>query len=349
MKREIRLGETDSLSPPPADVLSPASMTATAETIAQCQLKNGMIPWFPEGHCDPWNHIEAAMALTATGYLAEAEKAYQWLADSQLSNGAWHQYYLADSVKDDKLDTNCVAYVATGVWHHFLATEDRGFLEEMWPVVKAGIEFVCEYQMPRGEVLWAVHPDGRAWPFALLTGSSSISHSLGCALKIATSLGEDRPDWKNARRRLRKVIARNPAAFAPKERWAMDWYYPVLTGAVKGKKAKRRMREGWDKFVLEGKGTRCVADKEWITTAETAECAIACLVAGDRESAQNLLCWAQQNRDADHCYWTGLVFPQQVRFPAGEKTNYSSAAMILAAGVLGVLPSEATRKLWLQD
>ena len=26
-----------------------------------------MIPWFPGGHCDPWNHVECAMALDVVG------------------------------------------------------------------------------------------------------------------------------------------------------------------------------------------------------------------------------------------------------------------------------------------
>ena len=39
----------------------------TAESIASLQLDTGMIPWFPGGHCDPWNHVETAMALDVAG------------------------------------------------------------------------------------------------------------------------------------------------------------------------------------------------------------------------------------------------------------------------------------------
>ena len=38
----------------------------------------------------------------------------------QRPDGAWHQYYLADRVEQDKLDANVCAYVAAGVWHHCL-------------------------------------------------------------------------------------------------------------------------------------------------------------------------------------------------------------------------------------
>ena len=32
-----------------------------------------MIPWFEGGHCDPWNHVEAAMALSVGGFHDEAD------------------------------------------------------------------------------------------------------------------------------------------------------------------------------------------------------------------------------------------------------------------------------------
>jgi hypothetical protein len=37
------------------------------------------------------------------------------------------------------------------------------------------------------------------------------------------------------------AIRTQPDAFEPKTRWAMDWCYPVLTGALTGDKAKARM------------------------------------------------------------------------------------------------------------
>ena len=100
--------------------------TATVDAIAEWQLPNGMIPWFPGGHADPWNHVEAAMALALGGRRAEAERAYEWLADVQRADGSWHQYYLADSIEQDKLDANIIAYVAAGVWHHWLLLPATG-------------------------------------------------------------------------------------------------------------------------------------------------------------------------------------------------------------------------------
>ena len=81
-------------------------------------------PVVPGGHCDPWNHVEAAMALTVAGLDDEADRAYQWLVDTQLPDGSWFNYYLATGIEDPRLDTNVCAYLATGAWHRYVSTGD---------------------------------------------------------------------------------------------------------------------------------------------------------------------------------------------------------------------------------
>ena len=317
------------------NVVSTEELIETAEAIIDWQLPNGMIPWFPGGHSDPWNHIEAAMALAVTGHLDEAENAYLWLKENQLPNGAWHHYYLANEIEDPKHDSNVVAYVATGVWHHWLMTHDRGFLETMWSVVEPAIDFVLSLQTPRGEIIWAMHPDGTPWSYALLTGSSSICHSLRCAISTEEELGHERPDWELSLANLAHMVKKYPdKAFAPKERWAMDWYYPVLSGVVSGEQGKTLLSEKSNIFIMEDKGVKCVSDQPWITTAETCECAIAYLTAGDTQKAESLFLWSQDMRQKDGHYLTGVVHPTKQSFPEAEKTTYSSAAVILAADAI---------------
>jgi hypothetical protein len=316
------------------DAVTSDELAATVGCIAEWQLPSGMIPWFPGGHADPWNHVEAAMALALGGHLQAAERAYDWLVRMQRPDGAWHQYYLADSVEQDKLDTNVCAYIAIGVWHHFLLTGDEGFVETMWPVVERAVDFVLELQRPRGEIIWARHADGTPWSFALLTGSSSICHSLRGAIALAEHLGHERPDWELSAGRLANAIAHQPEAFAPKHRWAMDWYYPVLTGVVGGAEGRARLEEREPTFVMDGKGVRCVSDRPWVTVAETCECALAHLAVGDRERAEELFGWAQQFRHDDGRYWTGTVFPDESRFPGGERSTYTAASVVLAADAL---------------
>jgi hypothetical protein len=310
--------------------LSPAEVAATASWIADWQLPSGMIPWFPGGHADPWNHIEATMALSLAGRTVEADRALAWLVSNQHSDGSWCRYYVGDRVEDPKRDANVCAYVATGVWFHYLVTGDGGGLERMWPVVERAIGFVLQLQQPGGEVLWCVEADGRPARFALLTGSSSILHSLRCALAMATALGHERPDWELAAGRLAHAVIHREDAFEPKVRWAMDWYYPVLCGALAGRAARSRLAERWEVFVLEGVGVRCVSDQPWVTAAETAECVMALDACGLRAKASTLLEWTRHFREPNGGYWTGCVHPQCVRYPGGERSTYTGAAVLLA-------------------
>lgn len=330
------LGDDPVAPPVPAidGVITDVQVAATSAAIVDWQLDSGMIPWFPGGHADPWNHVEAAMAMAIAGFRAEAELAYSWLADLQRPDGAWHQYYVADGVEQDKLDANVCAYIAAGIWHHWLLFGDRAYAEQHWPMVERAIDFVLDLQTPRGEILWARHADGTPWSFALLTGSSSIFHSLRCAIALAELLGHERPDWELSAEQLGHVIANVPDAFAPKHRWAMDWYYPVLSGAVTGEAARARIDARWDTFAMEGRGIRCVSDRPWVTVAETCECAIACAAMGDPDRAHLLFEWAQQYRVEGGRYWTGTVYPDQTHFPAEEQSTYTAAAVVLAADAL---------------
>ena len=57
-------------------ILTAAQVAETAESIAEWQLPTGMIPWFPGGHADVWNHVEATMALDVCGRRHEVERAF---------------------------------------------------------------------------------------------------------------------------------------------------------------------------------------------------------------------------------------------------------------------------------
>src|SRR2546430_1699641 len=105
-------------------LLSATDLSRTVDTIAEWQEPSGMIPWFPGGHADPWNHVEAAMALTVGGLRAEAERAYQWLVDTQHPDGSWCMYYLEAGVEQPRRNTNVCSYLAVGTWHHFLHSGD---------------------------------------------------------------------------------------------------------------------------------------------------------------------------------------------------------------------------------
>ncbi len=313
--------------------LTAAEIEDTAAAIEAVQLRNGMIPWFEGGHADPWNHIEAAMALVLAGRRRQADRAFEWLAATQLPDGTWCRYHLAEGIEDPRRDPNVGAYVATGAWWHYLCTGDLGLLEAMWPVVEAAVGFALRLQQPGGgEVLWSMDPDGQVGRYALLTGTSSIQHSLRCAVAIAECLGSERPEWEasppTAWWKLDRPPARQlcaPSGAGPWTGITRSWREPVS-----GESAHERFDGRWSEFVLEGVGVRCVSDHSWVTAAETAECVMALDAVGRRAQAVELLDWTRHLRHHDGSYWTGCVHPECVRFPGGERSTYTAAAVVLA-------------------
>jgi hypothetical protein len=316
------------------DVLTREELALTAESIATLQRPNGQIPWYEGGHCDPWNHVEAAMALTVSGYPSEARAAYRWLAEAQLGDGSWFNYYVGDRVKDARLDTNVCAYIATGLYHYVLATGDVDFAASLWRHVERAIDFVLRWQLADGTVRWSLDAQGRPESYALLTGSSSIFHSLCCAVALSERLGFAKPEWELAAGRLGHAVAHHPGAFAPKNEFAMDWYYPIFSGALRGARGERRIHDGLDRHVMDGLGVRCVSTNDWVTAAETAECVLALDALGLTSQALDLFRCTNWHRREDGAYLTGIAYPDRVTFPANETTSYTAAAVLLAADAL---------------
>jgi len=319
--------------PAVAGVLSVDDVLATASYIEATQEPSGAIPWFVGGHVDPWDHVECAMALSAAGHLEAARRAYDWLARTQRSDGSWPAKVVNGRVVDAAAETNQCAYVAVGVWHHLLVTGDDRFAWRMWPTVRAATEFVLSRQTPRGEIGWVVGAAGSGPTDALLTGSSSTYQALRCALALADWVGESQPDWELDAGRLAHVIAEHPEAFLDKSRYSMDWYYPVLGGAVRGDAARERIDAMWDDFVVEPLGARCVCDQPWVTGAETCELVLALDAIGRDDQASQLFVDIQHLREADGSYWTGWQFAEQINWP-DEHSTWTSAAVILAADAL---------------
>jgi hypothetical protein len=313
-------------------ILTAGDVLATGQSIAAGQQRTGAIGW-PDGHCDAWNHVECAMALSACGLTEAARRAYDWLRVTQRPDGSWPKKTAGDVVTDSAAESNQVAYVAVGTWHEFLVTGDEDFVRQMWPVVRRAIEFALELQTPRGEIVWKRAADGALASYALLTGCSSTHQSLRCAISLAEHVGEPQPGWELAADRLGHVVACHPEAFADKSEFSMDWYYPVLAGPVRGRAALERLDAGWAEFVVPDLGVRCVSDQPWVTGAETCELVMALDSLGDRPRALRLYEDIQHLRDADGAYWTGWQFANNAHFPA-ERSNWTAAAMILAADAL---------------
>ena len=315
-------------------VLSEGEVARSGEYLAQLQLPSGLIPWYAGGHSDPWNHVECAMALTITGHGTSALAAYDWLERHQLGDGSWFNYYVGERVRDARLDTNVCAYVAAGVHHYVTATGDVDAVARLWPMVERAMDFVVRYQRDDGAISWSLDAQGRVESYALLAGSSSIYHSLRCAVALAERLDHHRPAWELAAGRLGHALAHHPEAFAPKDEFAMDWYYPVLSGAVVAEHALERLDARWSHYVMDDFGVRCVSTNDWVTAAETAETVLSLDAVGRGARALELLAQTSRHRLGDGSYVTGIVYPQRVSFPEAETSSYTAAAVLLAADAL---------------
>ncbi len=329
------LAEGPSLTGVPflAGVLTSDQVSQTASAIAAVQEPCGAIAWFAGGYTDVWDHVECAMALTAAGRHAEADRAYHWMLNTQRPDGSWPIRIDQGTVTDHGSDTNFCAYFASGIWHRWRVTGDRRAMAQAWPAVKASMGFVVALQRPRGEIVWARGAGGVPVETALLSGSSSTHLSLRCGLALAELMGEPQPEWELAAGLLGHALRLHPEAFEPKERFSMDWYYPVLAGVLTGRKALARVEHRWDDFVVPGLGARCVDDHPWVTGAETCELALALDAVGERDRAVAMVASMQHLREDDGSYWTGYVYADDVRWPV-EQSSWTAAAVILAVDAL---------------
>ncbi len=313
-------------------IIDADQIVATAASIAAVQDAEGGIPW-PEGHIDAWNHIECLMALRVAGLSAPARAGYDWLVRHQRPDGSWPMKLVGGVPVEKGGESNHAAYIAVGVWHELLVTGDEDFARRMWPAVTRALDFVVDLQTPRGEIVWEHTASGRPAEYALLTGCSSIHQGLRCGVLLGERLGDPRPDWELAADRLGHALTAHPEAFADKSLWSMDWYYPVLGGAVRGPDGVARLKEEWDVFVVPGLGIRCVSDQPWVTGAESCELVLALDALGDRERALRVYADMQHLRHDDGSYWTGWQFANRRHFPH-ERSAYTAAAVILAADAL---------------
>jgi len=232
------------------------------------------------------------------------------------------------------------AYLAVGVWHHWLVRRDAGFVRRCWPAVRRGLDFVVSLQLPFGGISWSRDPGGTASAGALVAGSSSIFQALGAGIALGELMSEPHPDWELAAGRLGHALRGHRDLFLDKSTYSMDWYYPVLGGAVRGAAGRELLRSRWDDFVVAGLGVRCVDTNPWVTGAETCELVLALHALGDRNRAVGLLRDMQHLRAEDGGYWTGYVYRDDARWPE-EHTTYTAAAVVLAVDALSATTTGA--------
>ncbi|MCL8024400.1 prenyltransferase [Nocardioides bruguierae] len=313
-------------------VLTAAEVERTAASLASMQEPDGAVPFTTGQHADAWNHVEAAMALLVGGRVAEAEAAYDWVLRLQRPDGSLPMRVERGEVTDARGEVNISAYLAVGVLHHWQVRGDSSLVERCWPTVARALDWVVAQQADWGGLTWTPTEEG-----ALLAGSSSVYQSLRAGLALLDLVQDSTPGrrerWEAATGRLGHAVRHHRDRFLDKSTYSMDWYYPVLGGAVRGAEAQALLATRWDDFVRPGLGIRCVDTNPWVTGAETAELVMALDAVGAHEDAHRLLADVQHLRAEDGGYWTGWVYGDDVVWPQ-ERTTYTAAAVVLAVDAL---------------
>ena len=100
----------------------------------------------------------------------------------------------ATTIKDPTLDTNVTCYVATGVWHHYLCTDDTAFLREHLADGRAHDRLRARRTRPRparSRGAPTTRPTARCSP-----ARRASTSACGARSPIAERLGHERPDWE---------------------------------------------------------------------------------------------------------------------------------------------------------
>ena len=221
------------------------------------------------------------------------------------------------------------------------ATGDTAFLERALAVVERAIDFALDYQTETGEIAWRRRRPPTTARCSPARRASTIS--LRCAIAIAERLGHERPDWELSLGALAIAIAHRPERFLDKDRWAMDWYYPILGGVLRGHAARRAHRgAAGTRSSSTGRGVRCVSDQPWVTAAETCELVMALDAIGEtRARARAVRAGCSSSATTTARYWTGMNFDGDALRRDGELLHRRAArrgtraAVVLAANALG--------------
>ena len=306
--------------------------------ILDIQGSDGSITWEKGKKLDPWDHVEGAMALSVAGEIDAAKKAYEWMQSNQEEVGGWFSEYKSGAPSKRRIETNFAAYICVGIWHFYLITKDKDFLEEYFPVLDRAMQFVISMQTEHGDILWALNEKGSTLDDSLVTGSSSVYKSLECFYAVKRLLDKDLGNLKDQMGSLKKAIIEKPERFdrgwKSKDRFSMDWYYPILAGVISGDEAKERFRNREQEFIVEGMGCKCVVEEPWVTVAESSELVMALATSGQLDRAKEIFSWLHQWKDPeDNLYWTGYVYPDKAFWPI-EKPTWTAAAVLLAADTL---------------
>ncbi|MFZ5639871.1 MAG: glycoside hydrolase family 15 protein [Bacillota bacterium] len=147
------------------------------------------------GYCWPRDGVIVACAMGRAGYAGFSAQFYRWCLAAQAENGSWLQRYdatgfLGPSWGHQIDETGSVLW---GMWQHYLQTGDDGFLQEVWPALARGADYLCDNIDPHTDLpapsfdLWEERVGEHAY------SAAAVAAGLRSAAVIAARLGQDGP------------------------------------------------------------------------------------------------------------------------------------------------------------
>ncbi|WP_380165920.1 glycoside hydrolase family 15 protein [Kroppenstedtia sanguinis] len=141
-------------------------------------------------------------AIDRAGYHDMARDFYRWTVTAQSPDGSWQQRHYLDGrlAPHWGLQIDEPGSILWGMWQHYLETGDRSFLEEIWPAIRKGADFLVgfidpETGLPRpSRDLWeereGEHTYSAAAVYGGLTAAAATARELG--------YGEEAKRWSGA-------------------------------------------------------------------------------------------------------------------------------------------------------
>ena len=305
-----------------------------AKSIKKIQLKSGAIPSNKDNSHDPWDHIESIMGLNFLKDKESADLAFDWLKNNQNADGSWYSKYLDEKPIELNKPTHYSPYISVAALHHYKIFSDKKKLSELWKTISLALDFSINLQNPNGTIPWSVDKNNKIEEDFLITGSSSILKSIECAIKISRILEEgDNNSWIRAYKSLAMAIKNPKGLFdvtMDRSRFSMDWYYPIISGALSSEEKDFYIKKILKDFYVDGLGIKCVREEPWVTVAETSEFIITLVISNRLEEARKIFSEAMNITDENDVPYMGWQYEQNIFWPE-EKPSWTSAALILAA------------------
>ena len=305
-----------------------------AKSIKKIQLKSGAIPSNKDNSHDPWDHIESIMGLNFLQDKESADLAFDWLKNNQNADGSWYSKYLDEKPIELNKPTHYSPYISVAALHHYKIFSDKKKLSELWKTISLALDFSINLQNPNGTIPWSVDKNNKIEEDFLITGSSSILKSIECAIKISRILEEgDNNSWIRAYKSLAMAIKNPKGLFdvtMDRSRFSMDWYYPIISGALSSEEKDFYIKKILKDFYVDGLGIKCVREEPWVTVAETSEFIITLVISNRLEEARKIFSEAMNITDENDVPYMGWQYEQNIFWPE-EKPSWTSAALILAA------------------